>query len=180
MILVEIRDFFMPSLFACLGVQRNQIVVRCLEKKPVADHGHTTISYMCAALGLPEIVPQHNPVASIYGPGIVWCRHIKNAVHLQNRAADSWWRSRDGDRSGCLSSNYRGCRFGSNAGKAATASRANGKLANPRKREAFDVRLIDLFQTTVATLRIVAGIRRPRVRRRLRQQRGVQALSPHC
>src|SRR6185437_11415741 len=79
----------MPTLFPCLRIERDQIVIRCLEEEPVVIHAHTTIPDVSSALRVPEVMPEHAAGEGIYGPCVVGRGHIEGAVHLKDYADDA-------------------------------------------------------------------------------------------
>ena len=70
-LLVKTGDFLMPALLSGAGIQADQVIVRRLHVKPVAPHADPAIADVCAALGLPEEVPQFAAIEGVHRPGVI-------------------------------------------------------------------------------------------------------------
>lgn len=85
-LLVEIRNDFVPTLLAGFSVERHQVIVRGFEVEPILVHTHATIADVRSPLGLPEVVPEDGAIAGVDGPRVVGYRDVEDPVHLQDPA----------------------------------------------------------------------------------------------
>src|SRR5689334_3251325 len=86
--LINIGDHLVPALFAGFGIERNQVVVWGFHVEIVVPHGHPAVADMCAAFGLPEVMPEHAPVVCIDSPGIVGHGDVKRTAYFEDRGLD--------------------------------------------------------------------------------------------
>src|SRR5580704_16696755 len=78
----------MPTLFACLSVQGDEVIIGRLHVEVVMPHPETTIADMGPAPGLPVVMPELMSVAGIDRPAIIRHGDIQNSIYLQRRPLD--------------------------------------------------------------------------------------------
>ena len=159
-LLVEIGDLDEPAFFAGFRVERDQVVVWCLEKEGVVPDGRTAIPDVRRAARPPEVVPDFAAVERVERPHVVRGGDVQNPADLQNgalnRAAGELARAHTADDRGRQ-----------------TTARAGRHRRHPREREILHVRRVDLLERAVPAARVVAGKRRPVIGERLRQRRRI-------
>ena len=166
----QFRDLHVPALVPRAGIQRDQVVIRGLEEQRVVPQRGSSACDMCAAPGLPEVVPQLRPGAGIERPGIVRGRHVQHPGNLQHRAFHRG--SRDGEVPLALApdDSDRTARWQERIPRAAVPDLAVHP-SRPGKGEVTHIALVDQLQVAVALPRVVPGVGGPRVRERLQQLR---------
>ena len=159
-LLVEIGDLDEPAFFAGFRVERDQVVVRCLEEQRVVPDGRTAIADVRGAARLPEVVPDFAAVERVERPHVVGGGDVQNAADLQNGALDR----AAGELARAHAADDR---------RRQTAARSGHHCRHPREREILHVRRVDLLERAVPAARVVAGERRPLVGERLRERRRI-------
>ncbi len=64
-LLLHISDFGVPALFAGFGIERDQVVIRRFEEKPIAIHANAAVTDVNAAASSPKIMPNFLPGTGI-------------------------------------------------------------------------------------------------------------------
>jgi len=168
-LLREARRFLVPALPARPRIERDEVIVRRDEVQIVAPHRRAAVADVRAALRLPEVVPQLVTVVGVERPHVVGRGDVQHVVHHQHGALHHRAADRDVARAFAAHDRFRG---GTRAGSA-------GDLRDPRERQIFHVRLIDLRERAVAAAGVVAGVRRPLIGERLEQRRRIETLRTH-
>ena len=81
--LLNIRNFHAPAELAGVLIERNEVIVRCLEEEPVAINADAAIADVNAALGLPTVVPEFATGAGIHGERMVGHGEVKNTIDFE-------------------------------------------------------------------------------------------------
>ena len=172
-LLVEVRDLDVPALLARLRVERDEVVVGCLEEQVVVPQRRAAVADVCAALGLPEVLPEQSAVACVHRPHVVGRGDVQDAVDLQDGALDAGAEAAPTELAGAFPSDVRrgrGTAAAPTEPAAAKSSAAGARIRRPRihardpgERQAPDVARVDFLERAVSPPRVVAGVRRPRV-----------------
>ena len=85
-LLVEVRDLFVPAFLARARVERDEVVVGRDEEQIVAPHRGAAIADVRAAARPPEESPQQVPVVGVERPHVVGRSHVQHAVDREDRA----------------------------------------------------------------------------------------------
>ena len=152
-------DFLMPPLLPRPCVERDEIVVRRQEIEPFLVNPDAAVADVIAAPRLPEVVPHLPARPRVDRPHVVRRRQIQHAVDEQRRRLHGGRRGVARPRLRPLAADNR-------------AALPGVQPVDPRKRQAFHIRGVDLLERAVAPARKVAVIGRPRVGRRLGAGKG--------
>ena len=163
----EVGNDLVPALLAGLGLERDQIVVGRLHVEIVVPHPEAAIADVRSASRLPVVVPPFVPIARIERPGIVGGRDVDRAVHDERGSLDRVPAAAD-ELAGSLAAD--------NHGPPTRSAWAVGQSSHPRQRQVLHCRLVDLLERAVTLPRVVAGVGGPRVRERLEEIGGCNAL----
>jgi len=76
-LLLHVRDLFVPTLLTGFCIERHQVIVGRFEEKPIAVHAHAAITNMDTALGAPKVVPNFAARPRIHRPRIIRGREVE-------------------------------------------------------------------------------------------------------
>ena len=150
-----------PAFLAGLRVERDEVVVRRFKEEIVVPDADTAIGDVRSAARFPVVVPELAAVARVERPDVIGRGGIEDAVHHEDGALFGDAARRVFFESFTADDRARaGCRV---------------EPADPSEREVLDRVPIDLLERAVSPAGVVAGVRRPGIRQRFQERRGIES-----